>query len=103
MSHLILTVGNSDLTGCMWLCDSMIEPECKSFVYNESTNICKIYNVELQSYIEECGMFGAGNDTFYNCLTDDTTYPDPCKVNLFSSSIDTITYEEGFVLVNLWI
>ena len=76
----VVTVENIDMESCIALCDHIAEPNCKSFVYNQSSSTCELYDVTIDSYIHDCNFYGSGQDTFHNCLTNDTKHPDPCNV-----------------------
>ena len=82
-SWLIDTVEDCELKNCTILCDEPIHPDCKSFVYTTTTKVCQLYSRTIDSYMNHCAKFGAGADTVGTCLTDDSKYPDPCKVNQY--------------------
>ena len=70
----------SSFEDCRSLCDIIYAGVCNSYIYDHRSETCKVLKAGLEYYFPECGTFGAGYDTFENCLLDDVTYPDPCKV-----------------------
>ena len=80
ISDPVVTVENIDMESCISLCDHITEPNCKSFVYNKASSACELYDITIDSYIYDCNFYGSGQDTFHNCLKNDTKHPDPCKV-----------------------
>ena len=81
--HLSLldTIPDTDLKTCMSLCDPSEVHLCKSFIYTNTTKVCKLYSCTVDSYMSNCAMFGTSDDTVDSCLSDDNKYPDPCKVS----------------------
>ena len=68
-------------------CESLINEhpictlnECNSYIYYKNTATCVLVEDKYDSYLSECGTFGAGADSVENCLSSNSNYPDPCKV-----------------------
>jgi len=77
--YRIASIEYSNLKDCMRLCDEPVYPECRSFIYTITSNVCQLFTCTVGSYMDHCATFGGGDDTVGDCVTDDIKYPDHCK------------------------
>ena len=81
--HPIETIRDvENVTKCSNLCDPTADfPFCKSFFFDSLTHECVLYNDPLEDYLGSCQILGGGTDTVENCLKDNESYPNICKVS----------------------
>ena len=79
-ADVVIELPSESLKQCQYLCDEPYEAKCKSFIYSTTLKSCSLLRTSHEDYVYNCTLVGAAYDTPKNCLLDDATYPNLCKV-----------------------